>query len=141
MKPIRRHRLGLIVFGIVGIAITLGVTLAALRQNIDHFYPPDRIVQGEAPKGVRIRAGGYVELGSVVHESEGLVVTFRLTDHAGSAFPVWFEGLLPALFKEGQGSIVIGMLDEDGMFTATQVLAKHDENYVPPELEEMEQKP
>ena len=141
MRPIRRRRLGLILFGMAGLAIILGMTLAALRQNIDHFHPPERIVQGDAPTGVRIRAGGYVESGSVVHETQGLGVAFRLTDHAGSSFPVRFEGLLPALFEEGQGSIVIGKLEEDGTFVATEVLAKHDENYVPPELKEMARKP
>ncbi|MCE2436554.1 MAG: cytochrome c maturation protein CcmE [Pseudomonadales bacterium] len=138
MNPIRKRRLQLIVFALAGVVATAAVSLVALRQNIDHFYPPHRIVSGDAPVEVRIRAGGYVEPGSIEREAEGLGVRFLLTDRAGASFQVAYDGLLPSLFKEDQGSIVVGRLAEDGLFKADQVLARHDENYTPPELKDLD---
>jgi len=134
MNPVRRNRLFMLVFIVAGAAVTVGLVLVALNENINLFYPPDKLVAGEAPFNTRIRAGGMVEDGSVRRIGEGLTVEFVLTDHAGSAFPVQFTGILPDLFREGQGILVLGELRENGIFQAQEVLAKHDENYMPPEL-------
>jgi cytochrome c-type biogenesis protein CcmE len=134
MNPVRRNRLFMLVFIVAGAAVTVGLVLVALNENINLFYPPDKLVAGEAPFNTRIRAGGMVEDGSVRRIGEGLTVEFVLTDHAGSAFPVQFTGILPDLFREGQGILVLGELRENGIFRAQEVLAKHDENYMPPEL-------
>lgn len=137
MNPVRRNRLIAVVFLAVGAAVTVGLVLVALNENINLFYPPDQIVSGAAPIDTRIRAGGMVEDGSVRRIGEGLTVEFVLTDHAGSAFPVQYTGILPDLFREGQGILVLGQLGGDGTFVAQEVLAKHDENYMPPELAEL----
>jgi cytochrome c-type biogenesis protein CcmE len=139
MNPKRRNRLVAVLFVLVGAAVTVGLTLAALSENLNLFYPPDQIVGGEAPAGAYIRAGGMVRDGSVARQPNGLDVTFVLTDHAGSDFSVRYSGILPDLFLEGQGVLVQGKLGTDGVFLADQVLAKHDENYMPPELVGMQQ--
>ncbi len=134
MNPIRRNRLVAVVFLLVGAGVTVGLVLTALNENINLFYPPDQIVSGEAPVGARIRAGGMVKVGSVEHASDELAVRFVLSDLAGSDFTVTYRGMLPDLFKEGQGVLCTGRLGDDGVFVAEEVLAKHDENYMPPEL-------
>ena len=108
-----------------------------MQQNLEFFYLPDRVLSGEAPVGKVIRAGGMVVAGSIKRGEEDLSVRFELSDMGGSSFPVVYHGLLPNLFVEGQGAIVSGMLDASGVFQADQVLAKHDENYMPPELAEL----
>jgi len=139
MNPKRRNRLVIVLFLICGVAVTVGLTLAALNENLNLFYPPDQIVGGEAPTGARIRAGGMVMDGSVIRGANGLDVSFVLTDHQGSDFEVRYSGILPDLFREGQGVLVQGELAPDGVFHAREVLAKHDENYMPPELAGMHQ--
>lgn len=139
MNPKRRNRLLLVLFLLTGAGITVGLTLAALNENLNLFYPPDQIVGGEAPVGARIRAGGMVMDGSVTRADNGLDVHFVLTDHEGSNFEVVYSGILPDLFREGQGVLVHGELGPDGVFRADQVLAKHDETYMPPELADMHQ--
>ena len=134
MRTIRRQRLAVVLFVVAGATITLSLALLALSENIDLFYEPAKVVNGEAPVGVDIRAGGMVVDGSVVHDTEGLGVSFALTDYQGHDFNVRFVGLLPDLFTEGQGILVSGRLDESRLFQADEVLAKHDENYLPPEL-------
>jgi cytochrome c-type biogenesis protein CcmE len=134
MNPKRRTRLVIVLFVLVGSAVTVGLILIALSGNLNLFYPPDQVVSGEAPVGVRIRAGGMVQDGSVARVGDGLEVRFVLTDHRGSDFTVRYSGILPDLFREGQGILVQGQLEEDGVFAAEQVLAKHDETYMPPEL-------
>ncbi|HEX7034996.1 MAG TPA: cytochrome c maturation protein CcmE [Pseudomonadales bacterium] len=134
MNPKRRNRLLLVLFLLIGAGATVGLTLAALNQNLNLYYPPDEIVGGDAPVGARIRAGGMVMDGSVVRGDNGLDVRFVLTDYEGSDFEVVYSGILPDLFREGQGVLVHGELGEDGVFHADQVLAKHDETYMPPEL-------
>lgn len=134
MNPVRRNRLVAVVFLLVGAGVTVGLVLTALNENINLFYPPDQIVSGEAPVGARIRAGGMVKAGSVEHASDELAVRFVLSDLAGSDFTVTYRGMLPDLFKEGQGVLCTGRLGDDGVFVAEEVLAKHDENYMPPEL-------
>lgn len=108
--------------------------LIALNENINMFYAPDKIVGGEAPLGTTIRAGGMVAEGSLTYETKGLGVLFVITDDVGSSFSVRYVGILPDLFREGQGVVVTGRLDRTGTFNATRVLAKHDENYMPPEI-------
>jgi cytochrome c-type biogenesis protein CcmE len=137
MNPVRRTRLVIVIFLLAGATVTIGLVLMALNENINLFYPPDQVVSGEAPVNTRIRAGGMVADGSVQRTGEGLSVQFVLTDHAGSAFPVTYSGILPDLFREGQGVLVLGELGEDGMFRAREVLAKHDETYMPRELAQL----
>ena len=96
---------------------------------------------GEAPFGVDIRAGGMVAAGSVVHDDTGLGVRFVLTDYQGHDFEVAYTGILPGMFREGEGILVTGQLAEDGTFQAREVLAKHDENYLPPELHDIAEPP
>ena len=138
MPPLRRQRLAVVLFLLFGSALTIGVGLFALQENIDLFYEPQKVVGGEAPIAKRIRAGGMVEKGSLDFESEGLGVSFVLSDLRGSRFEVRYKGLLPGLFREGQGVLVVGQLDASRVFYAKEVLAKHDENYMPPELVDME---
>lgn len=135
MHPIRKKRLTIVLFLVAGIAIAVGLTTYALRQNINLFYDPTEIAAGNAPVDVRIRAGGMVEEGSVARDTDSLKVNFRVTDYAASV-PVQYEGILPDLFAEGQGVVAMGRLNEQGVFLADQVLAKHDENYMPPEVAE-----
>ncbi|WP_372981394.1 cytochrome c maturation protein CcmE [Marinobacter sediminum] len=133
MHPIRKKRLTIVLFLIAGVAVAVGLTTYALRQNINLFYDPSQISAGEAPVDVRIRAGGMVEEGSVVRDPESLEVEFRVTDFSASV-PVVYVGILPDLFAEGQGVVAMGKLNGEGRFVADQVLAKHDENYMPPEV-------
>jgi cytochrome c-type biogenesis protein CcmE len=129
-----------VAFLLVGVGVTVALVLRALNENINLFYPPEKIVSGAAPVDARIRAGGMVTEGSVKHAPEGLFVSFGVTDHAGSDFSVEYEGILPDLFREGQGVMVTGRLRRDGVFVAEEVLAKHDEKYMPPELAGMGKK-
>ncbi len=134
MNTRRRNRLVATVFLLGGTAITAALVLTALEESVNLFYPPESVVNGEAPMGVTIRAGGMVADGSVAHDATGLGVSFVLTDYRGSDFRVRHVGILPDLFREGQGILVTGELDSGRVFQASQVLAKHDENYMPPEL-------
>ena len=138
MKPQRKQRLYLIGFLFVGAAAVVGFLLLALDENVNLFYPPDKIVAGEAPIEQRIRAGGMVVDGSL-ERGEELEVSFMVGDLAGSDFKVRYTGILPDLFREGQGIVATGKLNRDGVFVAEQVLAKHDENYMPPEIANMAQ--
>jgi cytochrome c-type biogenesis protein CcmE len=128
-----KKRLTIALFLMVGVAVAVGLTTYALRQNINLFYDPTQISAGEAPVDVRIRAGGMVEEGSVMRDPNSLKVEFRVTDFNASV-PVEYVGILPDLFAEGQGIVAMGRLDNRGRFVADQVLAKHDENYMPPEV-------
>jgi cytochrome c-type biogenesis protein CcmE len=111
----------------------VGLTLYALQQNINLFYSPSQIAAGEAPLGRNIRIGGLVVPGSVQRDSNSLRVAFTLTDNAKQV-RVSYEGILPDLFREGQGIVARGVLKDGGMVWAEEVLAKHDENYMPPEV-------
>lgn len=137
MHPKRRNRLIILSFLVVGVGASVALLLNALSENINMFYPPVQVVDGSAPVGAQIRAGGMVRDGSLVRDTESLDVTFALTDYEGSEFTVLYSGILPDLFREGQGVIVQGELGADGVFAANQVLAKHDENYMPPELADL----
>lgn len=133
MKPHRRKRLGIILFIATGLSVAIGLTLYALSQNIDLFYTPTQVAQGEVEAGQRIRIGGMVREGSVVSADDSLAVEFVATDYV-SDVPIFHEGILPDLFREGQGIVVEGSLDTAGVFQASRVLAKHDENYMSPEV-------
>ena len=135
MHPLRRQRLAVLLFVLVGAATTLAFAMLALRENVNLFYEPAKVVGGEAPVGQRIRAGGMVASGSVAHDDTGLGVSFMVTDHRGHDFRVRYTGILPALFGEGQGVLATGRLGADGVFRAEEILAKHDESYMPPELD------
>ena len=137
MHPKRKQRLTLVAFLFSGVAVAVGLALLALNENINLFYPPDQIARGEAPVDQRIRAGGMVLEGSVQRDPGSLAVRFTLSDMAGHDVPVVYEGILPDLFGEGQGIVATGRLRANGTFEASEVLAKHDENYMPPELAEL----
>ncbi|GAB4363483.1 MAG: cytochrome c maturation protein CcmE [Methylohalobius crimeensis] len=134
MTP-RRRRMILVGVIVIGVSVATFLALAAFQKNLLYFYTPSQIEAGEAPTGYAFRVGGLVEEGSVQRDPDSLAVRFTLTD--GSArVTVFHEGILPDLFREGQGIIAIGQLQSDGFFKASQVLAKHDENYMPPEVAE-----
>lgn len=137
MNPKRKRRLYAVGFIVAGLAVAVGLLLFALRENINLFYPPEAIVAGDAPVGVTIRAGGMVVEGSLVR-GDGLDVRFVVSDLAGHDVPVRYHGILPDLFREGQGVVATGQLRRDGVFVADEVLAKHDENYMPPELAKLQ---
>lgn len=131
MKP-RRRRLLWVLAGValVGLAVTL--VLRALDANVMFFYSPSQIHAGEAPQGAAFRIGGLVEVGSLQRSANGLQVQFMVTDEV-QRVPVRYQGLLPDLFREGKGVVASGKLQANGLFEASEVLAKHDENYMPPE--------
>lgn len=133
MHPIRKQRLILVVFIVVFSSIAIGLVVYALRENINLFYPPGQIAAGDVPLNTVIRGGGCVKPGSIVRASDSLQVRFVITDGAAEV-PVSYTGILPDLFTEGEAAVVNGTIDEQGIFQATQVLAKHDENYMPPEV-------
>jgi cytochrome c-type biogenesis protein CcmE len=131
MKP-RHRKLALIALVVVAIGIAAALVLNAFRSNLVFFFSPTQVANGEAPTNRAFRIGGLVEAGSLKRQADGLTATFVVTDTAKS-IPVSYQGILPDLFKEGKGVVAEGRLGHDGHFTATQVLAKHDENYMPPE--------
>jgi len=133
VRPVRKKRMQMVIFIGVGAAIAIGLVLFALRQNINLFFTPTQIAQGEAPIGREIRAGGLVVDGSVERATDSLYVEFTITDTAEDVL-VSFDGILPDLFREGQGIIAIGKLNTEGVVEARQVLAKHDEEYMSPEI-------
>jgi len=135
MKPQRKQRLILIVFLLLGFGAVIGLAMYALSENINLFYNPTQVANGEAPEGARIRAGGMVVEGSVVRSGDSLTTRFELTDYSES-MGVEFTGILPDLFREGQGIVALGRLNSDKVLVADEVLAKHDENYMPPEVAE-----
>ena len=139
MKPARRKRLMLIALMVAGIAVGLGFALKSLDENIMFFFTPSEVAEGKAPQGRLFRMGGMVVDGSVSRPGDGLTVHFDLTDNNQNV-TVQYTGILPDLFREGQGIIANGKLSEDGAFVAQEVLAKHDENYMPPEVAEAMQK-
>ena len=134
MKSHRRNQLLLIVFIVCAAGGATTFALFALNENINLFYSPVQIAQGEAPVGKTIRAGGMVLDDSVIRSREGLGVSFVISDLKSAQVKVEFEGILPDMFREGQGVIALGKLTDEGVFVAKEVLAKHDENYMPPEV-------
>jgi len=131
MKP-RHRRFAWIAAGLAAIGVAIALVLSAFQSNLVFFFSPTQVAAHEAPQGRAFRIGGLVEAGSLVRETDSLTVRFRVTDTART-IPVVYTGLLPDLFKEGKGVVAQGTLGPDGTFRATEVLAKHDENYMPPE--------
>jgi cytochrome c-type biogenesis protein CcmE len=131
----RKHkqRLAIVLLIVLGIGITTALALTAFRENMQFFFSPSQVVAGEAPKDKVIRVGGLVTKGSVQRASDSLQVKFVVTDMAQNV-TIQYTGILPDLFREGQGIIATGKLQADGGFIAQEVLAKHDENYMPPEV-------
>jgi cytochrome c-type biogenesis protein CcmE len=129
----RRHkRIGFIIAGLAGVGIAAALVLTAFQNNLVFFFSPTQVAAKEAPVDRAFRVGGLVEEGSLKRENDGLTVRFTVTDTAKTV-PVVYKGILPDLFKEGKGCVAQGRLGSDGVFYAEQVLAKHDENYMPPE--------
>ena len=128
----RHKKLMVILLGLAGIGIATALILNAFNSNLVFFFSPTQVSRGEAPTDRAFRIGGLVESGTLKREQDGLTVHFVVTDTAKS-MNVVYKGILPDLFKEGKGVVAEGKLGADGVFTATQVLAKHDENYMPPE--------
>jgi len=135
MTPKRKKRLWIILAIVLGSSLIVGLVMYSLNQNINLFYSASQIAAGEAPVGQRIRVGGMVVDGSVKRATDSLRVSFALTDYEKTV-KVVFTGILPDLFREGQGIIAQGKMDAQGVFQAIEVLAKHDENYMPPEIAE-----
>jgi cytochrome c-type biogenesis protein CcmE len=135
MHPKRKKRLIVVLAVVVLSSLGVGLVTYGLRGNINLFYPPADVIAGKAPVGQPIRVGGMVVEGSIVRSESSLDVRFEVTDYAGTV-PVMYSGILPDLFDEGQGVVAAGKLDERGVFVAHEVLAKHDENYMPPEVAE-----
>jgi cytochrome c-type biogenesis protein CcmE len=115
------------------LAVASALVLYALRQNISLFYTPTQVATGQAPVNHSIRVGGMVEKGSIVRADQGLEVQFKITDFE-QTITVTYQGILPDLFREGQGIVAEGYLTDNHLFRASQVLAKHDANYMPPEV-------
>lgn len=135
MNPKRKKRLTYVVLIVIGVGIAVGLMVTAFQQNMMYFITPTEIVAGTAPEGRTIRLGGVVSEGSLKREDDGITVHFKVTDNANE-IPVLYKGILPDLFREGQGIIAMGKVNSNGLFIADEVLAKHDENYMPPEVME-----
>jgi cytochrome c-type biogenesis protein CcmE len=131
MTP-RQKRFGLIGLGLLALGVASLLVLNAFQRNLVFFFTPTQVANAEVPTGRGFRIGGMVEAGSLTREGDGLTVHFIVTDLA-KRVPVTFKGILPDLFKEGKGVVAQGQLGLDGTFLASEVLAKHDENYMPPE--------
>ena len=134
MKP-RHKRIAAIVAGVAALGIATALVLGAFQKNLVFFFTPSQVAANEAPQGRTFRIGGMVEKGSVKRQGDGVTVQFNVTDTA-KTMPVTYRGPLPDLFKEGKGVVAQGQLGADGVFRASEVLAKHDENYMPPEAAE-----
>ncbi|MGZ4956249.1 MAG: cytochrome c maturation protein CcmE [Methylobacter sp.] len=133
MKPARKQRLMLIGLMVIGAALATGFALKSFNENLMYFFSTTDVVQGKAPKDALFRLGGMVIKGSVERPNDGLMVRFKLTDFSKDV-TVEYTGILPDLFREGQGIVAHGKLNAQGIFIAEEVLAKHDENYMPPEV-------
>ena len=133
MHPKRKQRLILALVIVVFSSAAIGLVTYALRGNINLFYPPAEVIAGKAPTDRPIRVGGMVVEGSVKRSESDLTTVFEVTDYEGTV-AISYTGILPDLFDEGQGVVAAGTLDANGMLVASEVLAKHDENYMPPEV-------
>ena len=135
MHPVRKQRLYLVLFLVLFSSAAIALVMYALRGNINLFYPPADVAAGKAPIGQSIRVGGMVVQDSLRRSTTSLEVSFELTDYQATV-PVIYTGILPDLFDEGQGAVASGELNAQGVMEATEILAKHDENYMPPEVAE-----
>lgn len=133
MNPVRKKRLIIILAILAGMAATVGLAVFALSENINLFYTPTEIAAGKVPADARIRAGGLVKEGSVQRNEDALTVRFVVTD-GDADVTIEYRGILPDLFREGQGIVALGRLNAQGVLVSDEVLAKHDENYMPPEV-------
>ena len=131
MKP-RQKRFVFIAVAVAAVAVAVGLVLYALRGNVNLYFTPTQVFNNEVPQGRSFRIGGLVEEGSVKRERDGLTTSFVITD-TNKKIPVTYKGILPDLFKEGKGVVAQGKVEADGVMHAEEVLAKHDENYMPPE--------
>lgn len=131
MKP-RQKRLMYIVIAVAAVGVAVGLVLNALKDNVSLYFTPTQVYNKEAPQDRSFRIGGLVEKGSLKRETDGLTVHFVITD-LHERLPVVYKGILPDLFKEGKGVVAQGKMEGDGIMHASEVLAKHDENYMPPE--------
>ncbi|MDO8208123.1 MAG: cytochrome c maturation protein CcmE [Gallionella sp.] len=131
MKP-RQKRAVYIVLAIAAVGLAVGLVLNALKDNVSLYFTPTQVFNKEAPQDRSFRIGGLVEEGSIRREKDGLTVHFMITD-LHQKLPVVYKGILPDLFKEGKGVVAQGKMEADGLMHASEVLAKHDENYMPPE--------
>lgn len=129
---LRQKKFTYIIIALAALGAAVGLVLYALKDNVSLYFTPTQVFNKEAPQGHNFRIGGLVEQGSLQRRGDGLTVSFTVTDTQRS-MPVTFTGILPDLFKEGKGVVVHGKLQEDNVFHADEVLAKHDENYMPPE--------
>ena len=129
----RSKRKVMVIMVLFGVSIATVLGLTAFQENLLYFYSPTQIAAGEAPDNRSFRIGGLVVKGTVVRETEGLGVQFDLTDNT-ETMTVEYTGILPDLFREGQGIVAMGKIQPNGLFVAEEVLAKHDENYMPPEV-------
>ncbi|WP_432453593.1 cytochrome c maturation protein CcmE [Agarivorans sp. QJM3NY_29] len=142
MNPRRKKRLTIVISIVLGLGASIGLLLYALAQNIDLFYTPTELVKGKGPQalkpelGQRLRIGGLVLPGTVERSATSLQVSFKLSDAGGEIVIVNYEGILPDLFREGQGIVAQGVLTAVNTVSAFEVLAKHDEEYMPPEVAE-----
>lgn len=140
MNEARKKKLLWVIAGVLGLSLVVGLVLFALQEQVDHYYSPTQIADGVAPKAKRIRAGGVVVRGSVMRDKRNpMLVSFQITDYAATT-KVSYEGILPDLFKEESGIVATGKVLND-TFVAETVLAKHDENYMPPEVANSLKKP
>lgn len=128
----RQKRFMFIAIGVAAVGLAVGLVLNALDKNVNLYYTPTQVFNNEAPQGRSFRIGGLVEEGSVQREADGLTVHFAITD-THKRISVLYKGILPDLFKEGKGVVAQGKVEADGVLHADEVLAKHDENYMPPE--------
>jgi cytochrome c-type biogenesis protein CcmE len=133
MNPKRKKLLVGVISIVIGVGIATGLALKAFQANLLYFYSPTQIMNGEAPTNRSFRIGGLVVNGSVSRNPENLDVKFTLTDTMNNV-DVFYDGILPDLFREGQGIVANGAINQDGSFIASEVLAKHDENYMPAEV-------
>jgi len=133
MKPARKQRLILIGIMLLGLGLAAAFALQAFNENLMYFFSTTDVVEGKAPRNAQFRIGGMVVKGSVERPGAGLLVRFKLSDFSKEV-TVEYTGILPDLFREGQGIVAKGRLDGQGVFVAEEVLAKHDENYMPPEV-------
>src|SRR2546421_12193699 len=131
MKP-RHKRIAAIAVGVVALGIATALVLSAFNKNLVFFFSPTQVAAREAPQGRTFRIGGLVENGTLKRDNDGLTIRFTVTDTANT-IPVVYKGILPDLFKEGRGCVAQGKVGSDGVFYADQIMAKHDENYMPPE--------
>jgi len=128
----RHKRIALIVGGLAILGLVVALVLNAFQSNLVFFFSPTQVAAGEAPKGRSFRIGGMVREGSIKREADGVTLRFVMTD-TEQDMVVAYKGILPDLFREGKGAVAQGKLGDDGVFIASEVLAKHDENYMPPE--------